>query len=85
MHAELFSLAGLIVGALARLTIPGPDSGGLLASMLVGVAGSLAGGYLGRFLGLYGNGRPGGFLMALTGAVGLLVAYRMYGSRRGSA
>jgi uncharacterized membrane protein YeaQ/YmgE (transglycosylase-associated protein family) len=68
---------GLIVGALAKLVMPGKDPGGLLVTMLLGVAGAVMGGFVGRLLGLYGAGDTAGFIMATLGAIGLLSAYRM--------
>jgi uncharacterized membrane protein YeaQ/YmgE (transglycosylase-associated protein family) len=68
---------GLIVGALAKLVMPGRDPGGIFVTMLLGVAGALLGGFVGRLLGLYGAGDTAGFLMATLGAIGLLSAYRV--------
>lgn len=68
---------GLIVGALAKLVMPGRDPGGIIVTMLLGIAGSLLGGFLGRALNLYGPGEPAGFIMSFLGAVVLLWIYRM--------
>jgi uncharacterized membrane protein YeaQ/YmgE (transglycosylase-associated protein family) len=68
---------GLIVGALAKLLMPGKDPGGYLVTTLLGIAGAVVGGYLGRAMGLYGPEDPAGFVMALIGAVVLLALYRM--------
>ena len=68
---------GLIVGALAKLVMPGRDPGGILVTMLIGIAGSLLGGFLGRVLNLYGPNEPAGFIMSFIGAVLLLWIYRM--------
>jgi uncharacterized membrane protein YeaQ/YmgE (transglycosylase-associated protein family) len=57
--------------------MPGRDPGGCLITILLGVAGALVGGFLGRFLGLYGPGEPAGFVMATLGAVVLLALYRI--------
>ena len=67
---------GLIVGAIAKLVMPGRDPGGLLVTILLGIAGALVGGFLGRALGWYQPGEPAGFLMATLGAVLLLFMYR---------
>jgi uncharacterized membrane protein YeaQ/YmgE (transglycosylase-associated protein family) len=75
-------LFGLIVGALAKLVMPGRDPGGIIVTMLIGIAGSLLGGFLGRAMGLYGPGEAAGFLMSFLGAVVLLVLYRMMVRRR---
>lgn len=68
---------GLVVGAIAKLLMPGKDPGGCIITMLLGIAGAVVGGYLGRMLGLYREGEPAGFLMALVGAVALLGIYRL--------
>ena len=67
---------GLIIGALAKLVMPGRDPGGYIATILLGIAGAVIGGWLGRTLGLYAPGEPAGFIMALIGAVLLLAIYR---------
>ena len=73
---------GLIVGAVAKLLMPGRDPGGIIVTMLLGIAGAVLGGFLGRALGLYGEGEAAGFLMSFLGAVVLLALYRMMVSRR---
>jgi uncharacterized membrane protein YeaQ/YmgE (transglycosylase-associated protein family) len=73
---------GLIVGAIAKLLMPGRDPGGIIVTMLLGIAGAVAGGYMGRALGWYGPNDGAGFLMSLVGAVLLLWIYRMIVGRR---
>jgi len=73
---------GLIVGALAKLVMPGRDPGGIIVTMLLGIAGSMLGGFIGRAAGWYGPGQAAGFLMSFLGAVVLLVLYRMIVRRR---
>ena len=73
---------GLIVGAIAKLMMPGRDPGGFIVTMLLGIAGALVGGFLGRAAGWYGPNDPAGFLMSLFGAVVLLLFYRMIVGRR---
>lgn len=68
---------GLLAGALAKFLMPGKDPGGLLVTMLLGIAGSVVAGYLGRALGLYAEGEGAGFIMSVVGAVVLLALYRM--------
>ncbi len=68
---------GLIVGAIAKLLMPGRDPGGIIVTMLLGIAGALLGGFVGRALGWYGPNDGAGFVMSLLGAVLLLVLYRM--------
>jgi uncharacterized membrane protein YeaQ/YmgE (transglycosylase-associated protein family) len=75
-------VSGIIIGALAKLVMPGRDPGGILVTMLIGIAGSLVGGFLGRSLGLYGPEQAAGWLMSILGAIILLVLYRMLVGRR---
>jgi len=73
---------GVIVGAVAKLLMPGRDPGGFIVTMLLGIAGAVTGGFLGRALGWYGPNDGAGFFMSLIGAVLLLWLYRMMVSRR---
>jgi uncharacterized membrane protein YeaQ/YmgE (transglycosylase-associated protein family) len=74
---------GLVIGALAKLLMPGKDPGGIIVTMLLGIVGSVLGGFVGQTLGLYGPGDAAGFVMSLLGAILLLVIYRMAtGNRR---
>jgi len=73
---------GLIVGAVAKLLMPGRDPGGIVVTSLLGIAGALLGGFLGRALGLYGPQDAAGFVMALIGAIVLLVIYRAVVGRK---
>jgi uncharacterized membrane protein YeaQ/YmgE (transglycosylase-associated protein family) len=73
---------GLIVGVIAKLLMPGRDPGGFVITILLGIAGALLGGFVGRALGLYGEGESAGFLMSLLGAILLLTLYRFLGGRR---
>jgi len=81
MSIILFLVFGLIVGALARLIVPGRDPGGWVISMIIGVVGSMLGGFLGRAVGLYHEGEPAGFIMSLLGAVILVGAYHAIAKR----
>jgi uncharacterized membrane protein YeaQ/YmgE (transglycosylase-associated protein family) len=74
-------IVGLIVGALAKLVMPGRDGGGIFITMLLGIAGALVAGLIGRLLGLYGSGQGAGFLMSIAGAVLLLFLYRVFTHR----
>jgi uncharacterized membrane protein YeaQ/YmgE (transglycosylase-associated protein family) len=69
-------LFGLVVGALAKLLMPGKDPGGFVVTTLLGIVGAVVGGFLGRLLGLYREGEPAGFVGALLGAILLLWIYR---------
>ena len=74
-------IIGLIVGAIARLIVPGNESGGCLLTMVIGIAGSFVAFYLGRLLGWTSGHpdslRPVGFIPSLIGAIILLVVYHM--------
>ena len=67
---------GLVVGILAKLLMPGRDPGGIIITILLGVAGSLLGGWVGRTMGWYGPGETAGWIMSILGAVVLLLIYR---------
>ena len=69
-------LFGLVVGVVAKLLMPGRDPCGFLITILLGIAGSVVGAYLGRLLGLYGPNDPAGFFMAVLGSIILLLIYR---------
>ena len=75
-------LFGLVVGALAKLVMPGKDPGGIIVTMLIGVAGSLIATFLGRMLGMYRTGESAGFIMSVLGAILLLWVYRKVVARR---
>ncbi|HVH26218.1 MAG TPA: GlsB/YeaQ/YmgE family stress response membrane protein [Vicinamibacterales bacterium] len=73
---------GLIVGAIAKLVMPGRDPGGIIVTMALGVVGALLGGFLGRALGLYGPEQGAGWVMSIVGAIVVLMIYRMLTRRR---
>ena len=73
---------GLVVGAVAKLLMPGRDGGGIIVTTVLGIVGALIGGFIGQALGLYGPGDAAGFLMALVGAVIVLSIYRVSVGRR---
>ena len=75
-------LFGLIIGALAKLVMPGRDPGGIIVTMLLGIAGAVLGGFLGRVLGFYREGEAAGWIMSFIGAIVLLGIYRMVIGRR---
>lgn len=75
-------LFGLVVGALAKLIMPGRDPGGIIVTILLGIAGAVIGGWVGRLLGLYNEGDAAGFIMALLGSILLLALYRIIVGRR---
>jgi uncharacterized membrane protein YeaQ/YmgE (transglycosylase-associated protein family) len=75
-------LFGLVVGALAKLVMPGRDPGGFIVTILLGIAGAVLGGFIGRAMGFYREGEPAGWVMAFLGAVLLLFLYRLMVGRR---
>jgi uncharacterized membrane protein YeaQ/YmgE (transglycosylase-associated protein family) len=77
MHIIGWILFGLIVGIVAKFLMPGRDPGGFFITVLLGIVGSLVGGFLGRLVGWYGDGDPVGFVMAVVGSIVLLAAYRL--------
>ena len=68
---------GLVVGAIAKLLMPGRDPGGIIVTMVLGIVGALLGGFVGRALGMYNANEGAGFIMALVGAVVVLAIYRL--------
>jgi uncharacterized membrane protein YeaQ/YmgE (transglycosylase-associated protein family) len=70
-------LIGLVVGALAKLFMPGKDPGGILVTIIIGIAGSIGATYLGQLIGWYQQGQSAGFIMSILGAVLILWIYRM--------
>jgi uncharacterized membrane protein YeaQ/YmgE (transglycosylase-associated protein family) len=74
-------LFGLIVGIVAKLLMPGRDPGGFIITALLGIAGALLGGFVGRALGLYGPNESAGFIMSVIGALLLLFLYNMFRRR----
>jgi len=79
---DMFSLIwyviiGLIVGVIAKLLMHGTGPAGCIPTALLGIAGGLFAGWLGRVLGWYHEGQPAGFIMSVIGAVLLLWIYKM--------
>ena len=77
MHVLWMIIVGLIVGALAKLIMPGHDPGGIIVTILLGIAGSLVAGWLGRVVGWYQPGQPAGFFASVIGAIIILAIYRL--------
>jgi uncharacterized membrane protein YeaQ/YmgE (transglycosylase-associated protein family) len=75
-------LVGLIVGAIAKLLMPGKDPGGFIVTILLGIAGAFIGTYLGEALGWYKTGQPAGWIMSIIGAIILLLLYRLVFKRK---
>lgn len=78
LHLLWTALIGLVVGALAKFIMPGKDPGGIWITMLIGIAGSFIGTWIGRAVGHYEPGQSAGFLMSLVGALILLGIYHLY-------
>ena len=85
MHILWTLIIGLVVGAVAKLLMPGKDPGGFIITMLLGIAGSFLATYLGRALGWYREGASAGFLMSVIGAIILLIIYRLFKGRSTAA
>jgi uncharacterized membrane protein YeaQ/YmgE (transglycosylase-associated protein family) len=86
---------GLIAGLIAKAIMPGRDPGGIIITILLGIAGSLIGGFIGRALFGFGQRANGsgdltqpGFLislvLAVVGAIVLLALYRLIKGRTSS-
>jgi uncharacterized membrane protein YeaQ/YmgE (transglycosylase-associated protein family) len=75
-------LIGLVVGAIAKLLMPGKDPGGFIVTILLGIAGAFIATYLGQALGWYKAGQPAGWIMSIIGAMILLLLYRLLFKRK---
>jgi uncharacterized membrane protein YeaQ/YmgE (transglycosylase-associated protein family) len=76
---------GLVVGAIAKLLMPGKDPGGWIVTALLGIAGSFVGTWLGRLFHFYQDGAKAGFFMSLVGALILLGIYHLLRRQRATA
>jgi len=77
-------LLGLIAGALAKWIMPGPDPGGWIVTIIIGIVGAFIGGWLGSLVGIGGpvtGFSPGDIITAVIGAIVLLIIFRMVKSR----
>ena len=73
---------GLLAGGIAKLLMPGKDPGGCIVTVLLGVAGALLAGFVGKSLGWYQSNEGAGFIAAIVGAFVLLAIYRLISRRR---
>ena len=74
---------GLLAGGIAKLLMPGKDPGGCIITILLGIAGALLAGFVGRAVGWYGPEDQGaGFVAAIVGAFIILLIYRLVAGRR---
>jgi uncharacterized membrane protein YeaQ/YmgE (transglycosylase-associated protein family) len=74
-------LIGAVIGALAKLIMPGPDPGGFLMTSVLGMVGAVVATFLGRLVGLYGPGQGAGFIASIIGAVLVLFGYHQVRQR----
>jgi uncharacterized membrane protein YeaQ/YmgE (transglycosylase-associated protein family) len=81
MHYLWIAIVGLVVGALAKLFMPGKDPGGFIVTIALGIAGSFLASYAGRAAGLYRHGQSAGFIASILGAMALLLVYRLVKGR----
>jgi uncharacterized membrane protein YeaQ/YmgE (transglycosylase-associated protein family) len=82
MHIITTLIVGLVVGALAKLFMPGKDPGGIIITIVLGVAGAFLARLIGRAVGWYAAGDTPGILLSILGAIVLLIAYRLIIQRR---
>ena len=78
-------LIGALVGALAKLVMPGKDGGGFFLTAALGIAGALLMKFLGQAIGWYQEGQGAGFIASLIGAIVILAVYRMFKKRGATA
>ena len=78
-------LIGLVAGALAKLIMPGDDPGGIIVTILIGIAGAFVGGFLANLIGLGGGGLIYTIIVAVIGAIILLAIYRLLAGGRRTA
>ena len=75
---------GLLAGGIAKLLMPGRDPGGCIITILLGIAGALLAGFLGRAIGWYNENEGAGFIAAIVGAFLILFIYRLIVRNRGA-
>lgn len=79
IHMIFHAIFGLIIGLVARAVMPGFHHMGLIMTMILGLVGAWLGGLIGRATGMYREGHPAGFIMALVGALIVLYVYSLLG------
>ena len=77
-HMIGHAIFGLIIGLVARAVMPGQFHMGLILTMILGLVGAWLGGLIGRLTGMYSEGHPAGFFMALVGALIVLFGYSQF-------
>ena len=81
MHFLIWIVFGLIVGVVAKMLMPGPNPGGIITTILLGIVGAMVGGWIGHALGFYQPGQSAGFIMAVIGAIVVLAVFHFVTSR----
>lgn len=82
-HVLITMFIGLVVGAIAKLLMPGKDPGGFIVTMLIGIAGSFIAAFFGQLVGLYRSPTQApGVFASILGAMALLAVYRVVMGRR---
>ncbi len=84
MHIAMFIVFGLVVGAIARMLVPGREPGGWVVSMAIGILGSMIGAFVGQAVGIYRVGETAGFIMSVLGAMVVVAVYQILTRRRSS-
>lgn len=82
LHVLWEAIVGLIIGALAKLVMPGEQPRGIILTMVIGIVGSLLATWVGAHMGFYHQGQRAGFVASFLGAVVLLAIYRAIRGRR---
>jgi uncharacterized membrane protein YeaQ/YmgE (transglycosylase-associated protein family) len=75
LHMIGHAIFGLLIGLMARVIMPGALHMGLIPTMILGLVGAWLGGFIGRVTGMYKEGHPAGWFMALVGALIVLLVY----------
>lgn len=75
-------ILGLVAGAIAKLIMPGRDPGGIIVTILLGIAGSVVGGFLWNMVSHNDGDNTAGLIGSIIGAIILLALYRMFAGRR---
>ncbi len=74
-------IIGLVVGAIAKLLMPGRDPGGCIITILLGIAGAFVGTWVGKVF--WGPNYVAGWILSIIGAMILLLIYRLIAGKRG--
>jgi uncharacterized membrane protein YeaQ/YmgE (transglycosylase-associated protein family) len=81
-HILWVIIIGLVIGVVAKLLMPGRDPAGYIITILLGIAGSIVGTFIGRAVEVYSQGESAGFIMSVIGAIVLLAIYHLVRRRR---